>query len=69
MLDYDSHYMVCPRCHGTGRIRCPLCQGQVNKSETCIYCKGDEKVECPKCGGNAFVRSFEDLIRMHNDFI
>ena len=37
----------CKKCGGTGKLTCPVCQGQ--KSIYCDVCRGDGTLVCPKC--------------------
>ncbi len=43
---------TCANCDGSGRIECPVCEGEGgDDTKVCYYCDGDGGVECPECDG------------------
>jgi hypothetical protein len=57
----------CPKCNGSGRVGCPLCDGHGSYpkyfpgsgdiTETCGECGGSGAVGCHQCGGGGSVDS------------
>ena len=52
-------YIICERCHGTGRIVCPQCKGAISKIDHCQCCKEKGLIDCLYCGGETYVRTHD----------
>lgn len=48
-----SQKHVCKCCGGSGKVKCPRCDGQgtIEKKDSCYYCNGEKEVTCPACNG------------------
>lgn len=49
----------CRCCGGTGKVKCPRCDGYGTMDDkehsTCYYCQGEKVIECPACGGTGVI--------------
>ena len=51
---------MCPKCHGSGEMACPSCNGEGYDfwdGGQCDRCNGTGEVTCDRCGGSGEIET------------